>query len=76
MTSRGASTGPPPAGGHNTSIQASPLLRQTRETALKTPGITWLDDDEPSPPGGIVSGRETRKMNTFQAIRDAMGLVR
>ncbi|KAG8892367.1 hypothetical protein FRB99_002780 [Tulasnella sp. 403] len=45
-----------------------------REASLKTPGLTWLDEDgEPSLPGGIVSsGRETRKMNTYQAIRDAM----
>ncbi|KAG8901567.1 hypothetical protein FRC01_009809 [Tulasnella sp. 417] len=62
---------PPPADGSLPGLATSPLLFGTREAALRTPGLSWLEEDEPSP-GGIVSGRETRKMNTYQAIRDAM----
>lgn len=62
---------PPPADGSLPGLATSPLLYATRDAALKTPGLSWLDEDEPSP-GGIISGRETRKMNTYQAIRDAM----
>ncbi|KAG8959609.1 hypothetical protein FRC03_007732 [Tulasnella sp. 419] len=68
---RPSSSGPPPPEGHSTSVGQSPLLRTSRDSALKTPGISWLDHDESSG-SGIVSGRETRKMNTYQAIRDAM----
>ncbi|KAG9013239.1 hypothetical protein FRB90_006109 [Tulasnella sp. 427] len=63
--------GPPPAEGSLPGLASSPLLLATRDAALRTPGLEFMDEDEPSP-GGIVSGRETRKMNTYQAIRDAM----
>ncbi|CAE6423932.1 unnamed protein product [Rhizoctonia solani] len=59
---------PPPAGGHSTSVAQSSLLRTTRETALKTSGVTWKD--EPS-----ENGRETRKMNMYQSLRDAMSVA-
>ncbi|KAG9014621.1 hypothetical protein FRB94_011799 [Tulasnella sp. JGI-2019a] len=57
---------PPPPEGSLPGLASSSLLLSTRDTALKTPGITWLDE-----PGGNID-RETRKMNTYQAIRDAM----
>ncbi|CUA75059.1 2-oxoisovalerate dehydrogenase E1 component, beta subunit [Rhizoctonia solani] len=59
---------PPPAGGHSTSVAQSPLLRNTRETAFKTPGTTWKDEAD-------ENGRETRKMNMYQSIRDAMSIA-
>lgn len=66
---------PPLAGGHLPSIATSKLLRTTRETALRAPGIKWADDDANGPLRVIVGGRETRKMNTYQAVRDAMRSV-
>lgn len=57
---------PPPAEGHLPGLAGNPLLRSTRDEALATPGLTWLDSD---------ADRETRKMNTYQAIRDAMRSV-
>src|SRR5688572_6646815 len=66
---------PPPAGGHLPSVATSLLLAAKRETALRTPGLTWADEDASSPTRIIVGGRETRKMNTYQAIRDAMGIA-
>jgi hypothetical protein len=60
---------PPPPGGHLPGIATSQLLRTSRNTALHTPGIKWADED---PPSSLVGGRETRKMNTYQAVRDAM----
>ncbi|KAJ6618810.1 pyruvate dehydrogenase [Mycena sp. CBHHK59/15] len=64
---------PLPAGGHLPSVATSQILRTTRERALRTPGLTW-NDDEPS--GSIVNvGRETRKMNLYQAVRDALRRV-
>lgn len=65
----------PPAGGHLPSIATSTILRSTRETALRTPGLRWLDDDASSPSTVIVGGRETRKMNMYQAVRDAMSIA-
>jgi hypothetical protein len=67
---------PPPAGGHLPSIATSQILRTTREAALRTPGIKWLDEDGGSPLRNTIGGRETRKMNLYQAVRDAMGWVR
>lgn len=64
---------PPPPGGHLPSIATSKILRTTRDVALRTPGITW--EDEESDFGGIIGGRETRKMNVYQAVRDAMRCV-
>ena len=66
---------PPPAGGHLPSIASSQVLKTTRETALRTPGIRWADEDASVPSRTIVGGRETRKMNTYQAIRDAMSIA-
>ena len=63
---------PPPAGGHLPSIASSQLLKTKRETALRTPGLHWKDEDASRT---IVGGRETRKMNTYQAIRDAMSIA-
>lgn len=63
---------PPPAGGHLPSVSSSQILRSTRESALRTPGISWADEDQLGPVRNIVGGRETRKMNTYQAVRDAM----
>jgi 2-oxoisovalerate dehydrogenase E1 component beta subunit len=75
---RWESTGaePPPAGGHLPSISTSRILRSTREAALRTPDIKWLDEDAISPLQKTIGGRETRKMNVYQAIRDAMAYVR
>ncbi|KAF8077708.1 pyruvate dehydrogenase [Lyophyllum atratum] len=66
---------PPPAGGHLPSVSTSQILRATRETALRTPGLTFVDEDASGPSRTIVGGRETRKMNTYQAIRDAMSIA-
>ncbi|TFK42388.1 pyruvate dehydrogenase [Crucibulum laeve] len=66
---------PPPPGGHLPSIATSKVLRTTRETALRTPGIVWTDEDASGPSREIVGGRETRKMNTYQAVRDAMSIA-
>ena len=68
-------TDPPPAGGHLPSIATSQILRGTREAALRSPGIKWLDEDGGSPLRNTIGGRETRKMNLYQAVRDAMGYV-
>src|SRR6201999_4582999 len=69
---------PPPAGGHAPSISQSPLLRTTREAALRTPGLAWADEESSGSSGSsriLVDGRETRKMNTYQAVRDALSSV-
>ncbi|KAJ7940275.1 thiamine diphosphate-binding protein [Mycena leptocephala] len=58
---------PPPPGGHLPSIATSQLLRTTRERALRTPGLVWNDD------AGV--GRECRKMNVYQAVRDALSIA-
>ncbi|KAF9519796.1 hypothetical protein BS47DRAFT_1370576 [Hydnum rufescens UP504] len=56
---------PPPADGDLPGLATSALLRNTRESALKTPGIRWDEAD-------VMSSIDTRKMNMFQSIRDAM----
>ncbi|QRW15112.1 pyruvate dehydrogenase E1 component beta subunit [Ceratobasidium sp. AG-Ba] len=56
---------PPPAGGHSSAVGQSPLLRGTREAALQTPGILWKDTEGDN-------GRETRKLNMYQSLREAM----
>jgi len=66
---------PPPAGGHLPSVSSSQLLQSTRELALRTPGMSWADEDDSGPARNIVGGRETRKMNTYQAVRDAMSIA-
>ena len=67
-----ATVEPPPAGGHLPSVATSSLLRNTRDSALRTPGLRWIDEDDTSPAREVVGGRETRKMNLYQAVRDAM----
>lgn len=66
---------PPPAGGHLPSIATSALLRTTREASLRTPTIRWADEDSSGLPSDAIAGRETRKMNLYQAVRDAMGIA-
>ena len=41
----------------------------TRDSALRTPQIVWADEE---PVRNIIGGRETRKMNLYQAVRDAL----
>ncbi|KAK7015163.1 2-oxoisovalerate dehydrogenase subunit beta 2, mitochondrial [Paramarasmius palmivorus] len=66
---------PPPAGGHLPSVATSQFLRPTRDTALRTPGLLWFDDTSSGSSNNMVGGRETRKMNTYQAVRDAMSIA-
>ncbi|KIP12342.1 hypothetical protein PHLGIDRAFT_98313 [Phlebiopsis gigantea 11061_1 CR5-6] len=61
---------PPSASGHSPSVANSSYLRTTRESALHTPGLQWVDEDNNN-----VAGRETRKMNLYQAVRDAMSFA-
>ncbi|KIJ69124.1 hypothetical protein HYDPIDRAFT_179013 [Hydnomerulius pinastri MD-312] len=70
-----AAVEPPPAGGHLTSVATSKMLRTTRETALRAPGLTWTDEDESGPVRNVVGGRETRKMNMYQSVRDALSIA-
>ena len=67
-----ATSGPPPPGGHLPSVATSQFLKNTRESSLHTQGIRWIDELPLGPQDVLSSGRETRKMNMFQAIRDAM----
>ena len=66
--SGGAVEQPPPAGGQLPSVATSSLLRTTRDAALRSRGLIWRDELEQD----AVGGRETRKMNVYQAVRDAM----
>lgn len=76
---------PPPAGGHAPSVANSAYLRTTREDAMKTGGLIWRDEDTVSVGSKVIAAaissrqvpaeRETKKMNMYQAIRDAMSLV-
>ncbi|KZO90506.1 Thiamin diphosphate-binding protein [Calocera viscosa TUFC12733] len=72
---------PAPAGGHLPSVATSSLLRMTREAALRAPGLRWKDEpdalrDRDHEAGeGTDGARETRKMNVYQAVRDAMGIA-
>ena len=61
-----------PAGGHLPSVANSSFLKPTRDVALRTAGIQWVDHVDADPARDMV-GRETRKMNMYQAIRDALG---
>lgn len=63
---------PSSAGGHSSSVASSQLFRVTRESALRTPGISWRDEESDH---NIVGGRETRKMNLYQAVRDALSIA-
>ena len=55
------------------SLGQSTLLLQTSEEALATPGLMFTDGHGLKGPNG--RGRETRRMNLHQAIRDALGYV-
>lgn len=46
-----------------------------RDVALGTPGIAWINGGVASPSNNILGGRETRKMNMYQALRDAMAIA-
>ncbi|KAI1794696.1 pyruvate dehydrogenase [Ganoderma leucocontextum] len=71
---RWSSTEPPPAGGHSNLISASSLLKPTRDVALRTQGLQWVDPVDSNPSRDMV-GRETRKMNVYQAVRDALSIA-
>lgn len=77
MSRRWSSTDahPPPAGGHLPSIATSSFLKPTRDLALRTPGLEWVDQVDADPAHTMV-GRETRKMNMYQAVRDALRYAR
>jgi 2-oxoisovalerate dehydrogenase E1 component beta subunit len=57
------------------SIASSNILTTKRDVALHTPGITWINGGVSSPSNHILGGRETRKMNMYQALRDAMAIA-
>ncbi|PCH37889.1 pyruvate dehydrogenase, partial [Wolfiporia cocos MD-104 SS10] len=59
-------------GGVLPSVVTSSYLRTTRDTALRAPGIKWTDESAGGSSEVLIAGRETRKMNMYQAIRDAM----
>lgn len=60
------------ASGHLPSVATSAYLRATRDSALRAPGIRWTDDGETGSSENLIAGRETRKMNLYQAVRDAL----
>jgi hypothetical protein len=49
-------------------------LKQTRDAALRTPGIRWTETQDDGGMGvgesvtSMDAGRETRKMNMYQAV--------
>ncbi|RSH87231.1 hypothetical protein EHS25_003140 [Saitozyma podzolica] len=53
------------------SLGKSDILLGTEEQALATPGLTFADGHGLRGPTG--KGRQTRRMNLYQAIRDALG---
>ncbi|KAF8319315.1 pyruvate dehydrogenase [Clavulina sp. PMI_390] len=55
-------------------VATSAYLRRTREAALKTPGIKW-DESDMAGHSSTSADQETRKMNMYQAIRDAMSIA-
>ncbi|ORY32835.1 Thiamin diphosphate-binding protein [Naematelia encephala] len=64
----------PPAetsGADEPSLGQSDILLGTSEQALATPGIRFADGHGLRGPTG--RGRQTRRMNLYQAIRDALG---
>ena len=63
------------AGGSLPSVATSSFLKPTRDVALRTAGLTWIDQVGSDPAHAMV-GRETRKMNLYQAVRDALRYVR
>ncbi|KAL1944809.1 hypothetical protein VTO73DRAFT_3239 [Trametes versicolor] len=65
---------PPPGGGHLPSVATSTFLKPTRDLALRTAGLHYVDQTEQDPAREMV-GRETRKMNMYQAVRDALSIA-
>ncbi|KAI0636613.1 pyruvate dehydrogenase [Trametes polyzona] len=63
-----------PAGGHLPSVATSTFLKPTRDLALRTAGLRYADQTEHDPTRDMV-GRETRKMNMYQAVRDALSIA-
>lgn len=71
---------PPPAGGHAPSVANSSYLSRTKEEALGTRGLVWRDEavvevgkiEKREMMEKGKEKRETKKMNMYQAIRDAM----
>jgi hypothetical protein len=59
------------ADGEEPTLGSSELLLTTADGALATPGLTFADGHGLKGPHG--KGRETRRMNLHQAIRDALG---
>lgn len=57
------------------SMASSNVLVTKRDVALRTPGIAWVNGGVSSPSNNILGGRETRKMNMYQALRDAMAIA-
>lgn len=52
-------------------MATSTFLKPTRDLALRTAGLHYVDQTEQDPAREMV-GRETRKMNMYQAVRDAL----
>ncbi|WVF71326.1 hypothetical protein IAT40_006129 [Kwoniella sp. CBS 6097] len=65
------SINPVPPTTEEPSLGESPLFLHTREEALATPGLNFTDGHGLKGPTG--KGRQTRRMNLYQAIRDALG---
>ncbi|KAI0822755.1 pyruvate dehydrogenase [Trametes gibbosa] len=63
-----------PAGGHLPSVATSAFLKPTRDLALRTTGLRYVDQTDQDPAREMV-GRETRKMNMYQAVRDALSIA-
>lgn len=56
-------------------MATSSFLRTTRDSALRTQGIHWTDEQETGSHDTLIAGRETRKMNMYQAVRDGLRSV-
>ncbi|WRT66528.1 uncharacterized protein IL334_003487 [Kwoniella shivajii] len=65
------SINPSPPTTEEPSLGESPLFLHTSEEALATPGLRFTDGHGLRGPTG--KGRQTRRMNLYQAIRDALG---
>ncbi len=52
-------------------MATSAFLKPTRDLALRTTGLHYADQTDQDPAREMV-GRETRKMNLYQAVRDAL----
>ena len=68
---RWQSTEAPPAGGHLPSVATSTFLKPTRDVALRTADLKWAEQVD-ADPARDIGGRDTRKMNMYQAVRDAL----